>query len=62
MLLSVLYMGDTETRSLTLLDEAKFGVLENRLFKTIYGRIHDKDSGELRQRHNDELFELYDRL
>lgn len=36
-------------------EEAKLTVFDNRILRTIYGRIQNEDTGELRQRHNDEL-------
>lgn len=48
--------------SLTLSDEAKLMMFENKVLKTIYRRIQDEDSGEWRQRHNDELLRWEDNI
>jgi hypothetical protein len=56
-LAAVLYQ--CETRSLTLREEHKLKVLENRVLKRIFGLKKDEMTGERRKLHNKELHDLY---
>jgi len=47
------------TWSLTLREERRLGVFENRVLKKIFGPKRDDVSGELRRLHNEELNDLY---
>jgi hypothetical protein len=48
-----------ETWSLTLREEHKLGVLENRVLKRIFGPKRYEMTGEWRKLLNDELHDLY---
>jgi hypothetical protein len=48
-----------ETWSLTLREEGKLRVLENRVLRRIFGSKTDEVTGEWRQLHNEELNYLY---
>jgi hypothetical protein len=50
-----------ETWSVTLREEHRPGVFENRVLRRIFGRKREKD-GLLRKLHNDELRSLYSSL
>jgi hypothetical protein len=53
----VLY--EFETWSLTLREERRLRVLENRMLRRIFGHKRDKVAGEWRKLHNEELNDLY---
>jgi hypothetical protein len=48
-----------ETWSLTLREEHRLGVTENRAMRRIFGPKRDEVTGKLRKLHNEELPELY---
>ena len=48
-----------ETWSLTLREERKLRVFENRVLRKIFGPRRDEVTGEWRRRHNEELNDLY---
>ena len=48
-----------ETWSLTLREERRLRVFENRALRRIYGPRRDEVTGELRKPHNEELNDLY---
>jgi hypothetical protein len=48
-----------ETRPLTLREEHRLGVFENRVLRRLFGPKTDKVTGEWRKLHNDELHDLY---
>ena len=48
-----------ETWSLTLLEERRFRVFENRVLGKIFGARRDEVTGEWRRLHNEELNDLY---
>ena len=48
-----------ETRSLTLRDERRLRVFENRVLRRIFGPKRDGVTGEWRKLHNEELNDLY---
>jgi hypothetical protein len=48
-----------ENRSLTLKEERRLGVFENRVLRRIVGPKRDEVTGEWRKLHNDELNGLY---
>jgi hypothetical protein len=48
-----------ETWSLTLREERRLRVLENRMFRRVFGPKRDKVKGEWRKLHNEELNDLY---
>jgi hypothetical protein len=48
-----------ETWSLTLREEQRLRVFENRVLKRIFGPKRDKATGEWRRLHNEELNDLY---
>jgi hypothetical protein len=48
-----------ETCSLTLREEYRLRVLENRVLRRIFGPKRDEVTGEWRKLHNDELRDLY---
>ena len=56
-LLVVLY--GCETWSLTLKEERRLRVFENRVLRTILGPKRDDETGEWRKLHKEELSELY---
>jgi hypothetical protein len=56
-MLSVLY--GCETWSLTLWEEHRLRVLENRVLRKICGPKRDEVTGEWRKLHNEELCDLY---
>jgi hypothetical protein len=48
-----------ETWSLTLREEHRLRVYENRVLRRIFGPKRDEETGEWRKLHNDELRDLY---
>jgi len=56
--MSVVLYG-CETWSLTLREESRLSVLENRVFRRIFGAKRDEVTGEWRKIHNEELNDLY---
>ena len=48
-----------ETWSLTLREERRLGVTENRVLRRIFGPKRDEVTGEWRKLHNEELNNLY---
>jgi hypothetical protein len=48
-----------ETWSLTLREEHRLRVFENRVLRRIFGPKRDEVTGEWRKMHNDELHDLY---
>jgi hypothetical protein len=48
-----------ETWSLTLREECRLRVLENRVLRIIFGSKKDKIKGEWRKLHNEELNDMY---
>ena len=48
-----------ETRSLTLREERRLRVFENRVLRRIFGPKRDEVTGEWRKVHNEELNDLY---
>jgi hypothetical protein len=57
-ILSVVLYG-CETWSLTLMEEHRLRVFENRVLRGIFGPKRDEVTGELRKLHNGELRNLY---
>jgi hypothetical protein len=47
------------TLSLTLREEHRLRVLENRMLRRMFGTKRDKDTGEWRELHNEEPDDLY---
>ena len=56
-ILSVVFYG-CETCSLTLREERKLKVFENRVLRRIFGHKRDEVTEELRKLHNEELNDL----
>ena len=56
-LLDILY--GCETLSLTVREEHRLRVFENRVLRRIFGPKRDKITGEWRKLHNEELNDLY---
>ena len=48
-----------ETWSLTLREERRLRVFENRVLRRVFGPKRDKVTGEWRKLHNEELNDLY---
>jgi hypothetical protein len=48
-----------ETWSLTLREEHRLKVIENRVLRIIFGRKRDEVTGSWRKLHNEELHNLY---
>jgi hypothetical protein len=48
-----------ETSSLTLREEHRLRVFENRVLRRIFGPTRDEETGEWRKLHNGELHNLY---
>jgi hypothetical protein len=48
-----------ETWSLTLREEHRLGVFENRVLRRIFGPKRDEVTGEWRKLHNEELHDLF---
>jgi len=48
-----------ETWSLTLREERRLGVSENRMLRRIFGPRRDEVTGDWRKLHNEELIDLY---
>jgi len=57
-ILSLVLYG-CETWSLTLTDERRLRVFENRVLRRIFGPTRDEVTGEWRKLHNEELNDLY---
>jgi hypothetical protein len=58
MILPVVLYG-CETWSLTLREEQRLSVFENRVLRRVFGPKSDKATGEWRRLHNEELNDLY---
>jgi len=58
-IISPLVLYGCETRSLTLREECRLRVFENRVLRIIFGPKRDEVTGEWRKLHNDELNDLY---
>ena len=58
MILPVVLYG-CETWSLTLRDERRLRVFENRVLREVFGPKRDEVTGEWRKLHNEELSDLY---
>jgi hypothetical protein len=56
--LPVAFYG-SETWSLTLREECRLRVFENRVLRRIFGPKKDEVTGEWRRLHNEELYVLY---
>jgi hypothetical protein len=52
-------LNECETWSLTLREEHRPKVFENRVLRKIFGAKRDKVTGEWRKLHNEELRDLY---
>jgi hypothetical protein len=52
-------LNGCETWSLTLREEHRMGVFENRLLRRIFGPKRDEVTGEWRKLRNEELHDLY---
>ena len=57
-ILSVVVYG-CKTWSLTLREECRLRVFENRVVRRIFGPKRDEETGEWRRLHNEELYTLY---
>ena len=57
-ILSVVLYG-CEIRSLTLREERRLRVFENRVLRRVFGPKRDEVTGEWRKLHNEELNNLY---
>ena len=53
------YEDGCETWSLTLREECRLRVFENRVLRSIFGPKRDGVTGEWRRLHNEELYALY---
>jgi len=51
----VFFLYGCETWSLTLREERRLGVFENRLLRGMFGAKRDEVTGEWRKLHNEEL-------
>jgi hypothetical protein len=60
MILSVVY--GCETWSLTLREEHRLRVFENRVRRKIFGPKRDEISGDWRRLYNEELYDVYSSL
>ena len=56
---SILYICGCETWSLTLREEHRLRMFENRVLRRIFGPKRDGVTGEWRKLHNEELNDLY---
>jgi hypothetical protein len=52
-------MNGCETLSLTLMEEHRLRVLDNRVLRMIFGSNRDEMSGDWRKLHSEELHNLY---
>ena len=50
---------ECETWSLTLREELRLSVFDNRVLRRIFGPERDEVTGEWRKLHNEELYDLY---
>jgi hypothetical protein len=57
-ILTVVFYG-CETWSLTLREECRLRVFENRVLREVFGPKRDEVTGEWRQLHNEELNDMY---
>ena len=57
-ILPVVFYG-SETMSLTLREERKLRVFENRVLRRLFGTRRDEVTGEWRRVHNEDLNDLY---
>ena len=56
------FLYGCETWSLTLLEERRMRVFENRVLRRVFGPKKDEVTGEWRKVHNEELRDLYSLL
>ena len=59
MFVLICFMYGCETWSLTLREERRLRVSENRVLRKVFGPKRDKVTGEWRKLHNEELNDLY---
>jgi hypothetical protein len=53
------FSSGCETWSLTLREQHRLGVFENRVLRKIFGAKRDEGTGEWRKLHKEELRDLY---
>jgi hypothetical protein len=58
-IISLFVVYECETWSLTLREESRLRVFENRALRRIFGPKRDEVTGERRKLHNEELHDLY---
>ena len=58
-MISITKMHGCETWSLTLREERRLRVFENRVLRRVFGPKRDEVTGEWRKLHNEELSDLY---
>ena len=58
-ILPVFLYGSGDTRPLTLVEEHRLWVFENRVLRGIFGPKRDDVTGERKELHNEELNDLY---
>jgi hypothetical protein len=56
---NIIFLYGCETWSLTLKEERRLRVFENRVLRRIFGPKRDEVKGEFRKLHNEELHDLY---
>jgi len=54
-----LFLYGCKTWSLTLKEERRLWVFENRMFRRIFGSKRDEVTGEWKKLHNEELIDVY---
>ena len=55
----IIVLYGCETWSLTLREDSRLRVFENRVLRRVFGPKRDEVTGELRKLHNEELSDLY---
>ena len=58
-IISPVVLYECETWSLTLIEEGRLKVFENKVLRTIFEPKRDEETGEWRKLHNEELIDLY---
>jgi hypothetical protein len=56
---TTVFLSECETRSLTLKEEWRLRVFNNRLLRRVFGSRRDEVTGVWRRLHNEELYALY---
>jgi len=58
-IISPVVLSECEAWPLTLMEESRLRVFENKVLRTIFEPKKDEETGEWRKLHNEELIDMY---